>query len=48
MAWVDIIDANKPGAATELLEAIQASNRAKVAALAEDNWMFEKEDSLRD
>lgn len=32
---------------TELLEAVRASLRAKVAALAEDNWMFEKEDLPR-
>lgn len=29
---------------TELLEAVRASLRAKVAALAEDNWMFEREE----
>lgn len=28
----------------ELLEAVRASLRAKVAALAEDNWMYERED----
>ncbi|KPM41585.1 hypothetical protein AK830_g4953 [Neonectria ditissima] len=28
----------------ELLEAVRASLRAKVAALAEDNWMFEPEE----
>ncbi len=28
----------------ELLEAVRASLRAKVAALAEDNWMYEAED----
>jgi hypothetical protein len=27
----------------ELLEAVRASLRAKVAALAEDNWMYERE-----
>jgi len=32
---------------TELLEAVRASLRAKMAALAEDNWMFEKEDLPR-
>jgi hypothetical protein len=30
---------------TELLESVRASLRAKVAALAEDNWMYEAEDS---
>lgn len=30
----------------EILEAVRASLRAKVAALSEDNWMFEKEDLL--
>jgi hypothetical protein len=29
---------------TELLEAVRASLRAKVAALAEDNWMYEVEE----
>ena len=29
---------------TELLEAVKASLKAKVAALAEDNWMFEQEE----
>ncbi len=28
----------------ELLEAVRASLRAKVAALAEDNWMYEAEE----
>ena len=28
----------------ELLEAVRASMRAKVAALAEDNWMYEAEE----
>ncbi|KAG5951345.1 hypothetical protein E4U53_003306 [Claviceps sorghi] len=36
--------ANQP---QELLEAVRASLRAKVTALAEDNWMFEPEDQLR-
>ncbi|KAK1835789.1 hypothetical protein QBC39DRAFT_413508 [Podospora conica] len=31
----------------ELLEAVRASLKAKVAALAEDNWMFEREDMPR-
>jgi len=31
----------------ELLEAVKASLRAKVAALSEDNWMFEREDPPR-
>ncbi|KAI6716321.1 hypothetical protein JHW43_001099 [Diplocarpon mali] len=30
--------------APKLLEAVRASLRAKVAALAEDNWMYEAED----
>lgn len=29
---------------TELLEAIRASLRAKVAALAEDTWMYEPQE----
>ena len=29
---------------TELLEAVRTSLRAKVTALAEDNWMYEAED----
>jgi hypothetical protein len=28
----------------ELLEAVRASLRAKVAALAEDNWVYEREE----
>lgn len=28
----------------ELLEAVRTSLRAKVAAVAEDNWMYEAED----
>ncbi|KAF4585746.1 UPF0220 domain protein [Ophiocordyceps camponoti-floridani] len=31
----------------ELLEAVRAELRAKVNALAEDNWMFEPEDETR-
>ncbi|KAK2595798.1 hypothetical protein QQS21_006561 [Conoideocrella luteorostrata] len=31
----------------ELLDAVRASLRAKVTALAEDNWMFEREEHLR-
>ncbi|KAH7264105.1 hypothetical protein FSOLCH5_010378 [Fusarium solani] len=31
----------------ELLEAVKTSLRAKVAALAEDNWMFEPEEQPR-
>lgn len=31
----------------ELFEAVRASLRAKVAALSEDNWMYEKEDEPR-
>ncbi|KAG6035346.1 hypothetical protein E4U41_006113 [Claviceps citrina] len=33
-----------PDQPEELLEAVRASLRAKVAALADDNWMFEPED----
>jgi hypothetical protein len=29
---------------TELLDAVKASLRTKVAALSEDNWMYEPED----
>ncbi|KAK4114554.1 hypothetical protein N656DRAFT_535199 [Canariomyces notabilis] len=32
-----------PAQPEELLDAVRASLRAKVAALAEDNWMFERE-----
>ncbi|KAL8791454.1 MAG: hypothetical protein Q9213_000070 [Squamulea squamosa] len=32
-----------PGDKTELLNAVQASLRRKVAALSEDNWMYEAE-----
>ncbi|RKU42068.1 hypothetical protein DL546_003841 [Coniochaeta pulveracea] len=39
------IDQNSvPAQPEELLEAVRASLRAKVAALAEDNWMYERED----
>lgn len=30
----------------ELLEAVKASLKAKVAALSDDNWMFEREEVL--
>jgi len=33
-----------PSEPAELLEAVRASLRAKTAALAEDNWMYEAED----
>lgn len=33
-----------PSEPAELLEAVRTSLRAKVAALAEDNWMYEAED----
>ncbi|KAE9374426.1 hypothetical protein N431DRAFT_335108 [Stipitochalara longipes BDJ] len=33
-----------PSEPAELLEAVRASLRAKVAALAEDNWMYEAEE----
>jgi len=33
-----------PSEPAELLDAVRASLRAKVAALAEDNWMYEKEE----
>ncbi|KAK4453272.1 hypothetical protein QBC34DRAFT_220693 [Podospora aff. communis PSN243] len=36
-----------PAQPEELLEAVRASLRAKVAALAEDNWMFEREELSR-
>ncbi|KAK4212107.1 hypothetical protein QBC37DRAFT_425636 [Rhypophila decipiens] len=42
------IDQNSiPVQPEELLEAVRASLRAKVAALAEDNWMYEREDPPR-
>ncbi|KAM7209210.1 hypothetical protein V8F20_000548 [Naviculisporaceae sp. PSN 640] len=42
------IDQNSvPVQPDELLEAVRASLRAKVAALAEDNWMYEREDPPR-
>lgn len=34
-----------PSEPAELLEAVRSSLRAKVAALAEDNWMYEAEDN---
>ncbi|KFH47595.1 hypothetical protein ACRE_014990 [Hapsidospora chrysogenum ATCC 11550] len=36
-----------PDQPEELLEAVRASLRAKVAALAEDNWMYEAEEPSR-
>ncbi|KAG8158906.1 hypothetical protein KVR01_011349 [Diaporthe batatas] len=36
-----------PAQPEELFEAVRASLRAKVAALSEDNWMYEKEDEPR-
>ncbi|KAH6892188.1 hypothetical protein B0T10DRAFT_287783 [Thelonectria olida] len=36
-----------PDQPEELLDAVKASLRAKVAALAEDNWMFEPEEQPR-
>lgn len=30
----------------ELLEAVKTSLRAKVAALVDDNWMYEAEDDI--
>ncbi|RFU26882.1 hypothetical protein B7463_g9440, partial [Scytalidium lignicola] len=33
-----------PSEPAELLEAVKASLRAKVAALSEDNWMYEREE----
>ncbi|KAH8898541.1 hypothetical protein GQ53DRAFT_777894 [Thozetella sp. PMI_491] len=42
------IDQNSvPAQPEELLEAVRASLRAKVAALAEDNWMYEREEMPR-
>ncbi|EKD14888.1 uncharacterized protein L3040_003896 [Drepanopeziza brunnea f. sp. 'multigermtubi'] len=35
-----------PSEPAELLEAVRTSLRAKVARLAEDNWMYEAEDDL--
>lgn len=34
-----------PSEPAELLEAVRSSLRTKVAALAEDNWMYEAEDN---
>ncbi|TVY64265.1 hypothetical protein LSUE1_G004378 [Lachnellula suecica] len=40
-------DRNRPPSEpAELLEAVKASLRAKVAALAEDNWMYEAEEDM--
>ncbi|KAI1438742.1 hypothetical protein GGR50DRAFT_299028 [Xylaria sp. CBS 124048] len=36
-----------PAQPEEVLEALKASLRAKVAALADDNWMYETEEVLR-
>jgi len=33
-----------PSEPAELLDAVRASLRAKVAALSEDNWIYERED----
>lgn len=42
------IDQNSvPAQPEELLEAVRASLRAKVAALTDDNWMFEREEHPR-
>ncbi|KAK0636278.1 hypothetical protein B0T17DRAFT_74908 [Bombardia bombarda] len=42
------IDQNSvPAQPEELFDAVRASLRAKVAALAEDNWMFEREEAPR-
>ncbi|KAG9232729.1 hypothetical protein BJ875DRAFT_69911 [Amylocarpus encephaloides] len=35
-----------PSEPTELLEAVKASLRAKVASLADDNWMYEAEEPI--
>jgi len=35
-----------PSEPAELLDAVKASLRAKVAALADDNWMYEAEDDI--
>ncbi|KAK9420307.1 hypothetical protein SUNI508_06576 [Seiridium unicorne] len=36
-----------PAQPEEVLEALRASMRAQVAALAEDNWMYEPEEEMR-
>lgn len=44
----NIVNQNSvPAQPEELFEAVRASLRAKVAALSEDNWMYEKEDEPR-
>ncbi|POS70769.1 hypothetical protein DHEL01_v210836 [Diaporthe helianthi] len=44
----DIVNQSSTSAQPEeLFEAVRASLRAKVAALSEDNWMYEKEDEPR-
>lgn len=45
--WACLCYSHRINAALELLEAVRASLRAKVAALAEDNWMFEPEEQPR-
>ncbi|RKF57900.1 putative upf0220 domain protein [Erysiphe neolycopersici] len=37
----------EPGEPAELLEAVRANLKAKVAALAEDNWLYEAEDDIK-
>ncbi|POS86835.1 hypothetical protein EPUL_001007, partial [Erysiphe pulchra] len=36
-----------PGEPAELLEAVRNNLKAKVAALAEDNWLYEAEDDIK-
>ncbi|KAI6250885.1 hypothetical protein HI914_00510 [Erysiphe necator] len=37
----------EPGEPAELLEAVKVNLKAKVAALAEDNWLYTAEDEVR-
>jgi hypothetical protein len=45
--WPYLCYSHRINATSELVEAVRASLRAKVAALAEDNWMFEPEEQSR-
>lgn len=42
VCWLTLCDSN-----SALFEAVRESNRSKVSALAEDNWMFEPEEQPR-
>lgn len=37
----------EPGEPAELLEEVRVNLKAKVAALADDNWLYEAEDDIK-